>query len=345
MQNLISVIVCTYNQQDTIARTLDSVLCQKCHVPFEIIIGEDHSTDNTLRVCQQYAERYPQQIRILANNPNKGLVDNYYDCIFAAHGKYIADCAGDDFWSDPLKLEKEVTILEQHPDVGIVHTEWQYYDENTKETSVPAAPIQTEKLVDGNYLLESILTQSHRPVIHLCTSVYRNEWFRKAHDAYNEFFRNKAYRMEDVQICFFLARMGRIAWLPDVTLSYSRGEETISLSHNEVKQARFVQSAAQLTYDLATRFDLMTPKVTKYLQHKQYEVMMHAFRSHDKALRHDAISLSRQWHVAASANTNIVRFCTSTSLLWRSALALRQVFVELKKNYFRGIYKTQDESY
>ena len=51
MENMISVIVCTFNQEDTISRTLDSVLCQKCHVPFEIIIGEDCSTDGTLAIC------------------------------------------------------------------------------------------------------------------------------------------------------------------------------------------------------------------------------------------------------------------------------------------------------
>ena len=81
MENMISVIVCTFNQEDTISRTLDSILCQKCHVPFEIIIGEDCSTDGTLAICKTYQQKYPDIIRILANNPNKGIVDNYYDCL------------------------------------------------------------------------------------------------------------------------------------------------------------------------------------------------------------------------------------------------------------------------
>ena len=54
LQDIISVIVCTYNQEDTIGRTLDSILAQKCHLPIEIVIGEDGSTDGTLAVCQQY---------------------------------------------------------------------------------------------------------------------------------------------------------------------------------------------------------------------------------------------------------------------------------------------------
>lgn len=335
MQKLISVIVCTYNQENTIGRTLDSILHQQCHVPFEIIIGEDHSTDGTLDVCLRYAERYPDIVRVIANNPNKGLVDNYYDCILAAKGQYIADCAGDDFWCDDKKLEKEVTILEQNPDVGIVHTEWQYYNEDTGETIIPVEALHKEAFIDGKLLLEDILTQTQRPVIHLCTSLYRAKWFVKAHQEYNEFFRNKTYNMEDVQVCFFLARMGQVAYLPDITLSYSRGGETISFSTDEVKQARFIESATKLTYDLASRFDLMTPRIKKYLQQKQFGIIMHAFRSHNKELRDHAISLSERWHITSNAQTRVVRFCTSQPFLWQMVLILRQAFVEIKKYYIR----------
>lgn len=330
MQNLISVIVCTYNQERTIGRTLDSILCQQCHVPFEIIIGEDHSTDGTLTVCMQYAERYPDIVRVIANNPNKGLVDNYFDCILAAKGRYIADCAGDDYWCDNRKLEKEVSVMEKYPDVGIVHTEWQYYNEDTQCTTMPAKSVQDSFLVDGNTLLEHILIQRVRPVIHLCTSLYRTEWIFKAHEEYKELFRNKAYCMEDVQVCFFLARMGRVAWLPDVTLSYSHGGETVSTSRDEVKQARFAESAAQLTYDLASRFNMMTDTVRRYLQQKQFEILMYAFRSHNKELRSHATNLSHQWQISSSFMTKIVALFTSQPILWRLALLIRRLFVQLK---------------
>ena len=90
LKELISVIVCTYNQQDTIGRTLDSILSQECHLPFEIIIGEDCSTDNTLAICKQYGQKHPNVIRVIANPSNKGFVRNYFDCLRACKGKYIA---------------------------------------------------------------------------------------------------------------------------------------------------------------------------------------------------------------------------------------------------------------
>ena len=96
MENLISVIVITYNQERTIGRTLDSILNQRCHLPLEIIIGEDASIDNTRKICETYAERFPKMVKLMEKAPNKGIVDNYFDCLLTCKGKFIADCAGDD---------------------------------------------------------------------------------------------------------------------------------------------------------------------------------------------------------------------------------------------------------
>ena len=67
---MISVIVATYNQETTIARTLDAILRQQCHLPIEIVIGEDCSTDLTPQICDDYAQRYPSQIRVIHNAHN-----------------------------------------------------------------------------------------------------------------------------------------------------------------------------------------------------------------------------------------------------------------------------------
>ena len=83
---MISVVVVTYNQAGTIGRTLNSILMQRCHVPFEIVIGEDCSTDNTRDICQIYAKQYPNIIHLICNERNKGIVDNYYDCLLACRG-------------------------------------------------------------------------------------------------------------------------------------------------------------------------------------------------------------------------------------------------------------------
>ena len=246
MENIISVVILTYNQQDTIGRAIDSVLMQKCHVPFEIIIGEDASTDNTRVICQEYAKKHPDIIRLFCNEQNKGITDNYFDCLLQCRGQYIADCAGDDFWIDPDKLEKEVSVMESHPSVTMVITNWQYYDEQTQQTT-PSRQQQHAPITPGRDLLRAIITQQNMSVFHLCTSLYRSDIFRKAYEEDTYMFRNKDLCSEDMQIASAMAWHGDIAYLPDVTLNYSISDRSVSNVIDSEKAFRFVSRTIELT--------------------------------------------------------------------------------------------------
>ncbi|MBP5376060.1 MAG: glycosyltransferase [Bacteroidaceae bacterium] len=332
-KELISVIVCTYNQEGTIARTLDSILRQDCHVPIEILIGEDCSSDHTLDVCRQYAEKYPDVIRLFANKPNKGIVNNYFDCLLAAQGKYIADCAGDDEWSDPQKLEKELCILEAHPEVTIVHTNYLHRDAITGLLSSPhphpcfhlAEGEMT--IVDGQTLLIPILTQLSRPIIHLCTALYRTDVMLKAYHAHTSFMRNKDYGCEDVQVSLMLARAGKVAYLNEKTLYYTTGGATISSTHDDAKQFRFVKNVTQLGYDLSQTFGIQDKKLQEYFDYRVYALLMHAFRAHNAELRAEALLCQRQWKAHLNMKAQRVKTVTSIPFLWSCALAFRKMFV------------------
>ena len=330
MENKITVIVCTYNQEKTIGRTLDSILMQRCHVPVDILIGEDCSQDGTLSVCREYAERYPDRIRVIANAENKGVLDNYFDCIFQATGRYIADCAGDDYWIDPLKLEKELAVMEANDEVGIVHTDWQRYVETTREILPSPKACNEERLVSGTELLEDILTQTTRPVIHLCTSLYRTDWIRKAHDENVTFFRNREYPCEDVQTAFFLAKMGKVAYLTDVTLNYSQ-TESISQSATSDKLFRFYLRAGQLDYDLASTFNLLTPRVKAFLQYRIYELLMHAFRSESTAMRAESLALLNRWGIEKSTRISALELITANKITWKTLAAVRRIIIKCRK--------------
>lgn len=120
---LVSIVVITYNQQDTLPKTLDSLLAQKVNFPFEIVVGEDCSTDKTREVLQDYANRYPEIIKPVFNETNKGILGNYVSTISRCKGKYMAACAGDDYWNDSEKLQMQVEIMEQHSEIGLVYTD------------------------------------------------------------------------------------------------------------------------------------------------------------------------------------------------------------------------------
>lgn len=115
----ISVTVVTYNQQETIAQTLDSILCQQGDFELEVVVGEDCSTDNTLAICQEYAERYPN-VKLLSGPHNLGIVPNYFRTLKECSGDFLSCIAGDDFYCDDHALEKQSKYLLRHPKVGVM---------------------------------------------------------------------------------------------------------------------------------------------------------------------------------------------------------------------------------
>lgn len=118
----ISIAVITYNQQDTIAQTLDSILCQQGDFDLEVVIGEDASPDGTLAVCQDYARRYPKQIVLLSGEKNMGIMANSARVFKASTGDFVNIIAGDDYWCDDHKLQKQLDYFSQHSDCGMVST-------------------------------------------------------------------------------------------------------------------------------------------------------------------------------------------------------------------------------
>lgn len=114
---LLSICIITYNHEKYIRQCLEGVLMQKTTFPFEIIIGEDCSTDNTRTVVQEFESRYPDIIKPIYHERNVGGARNGFEfCYPRLKGKYIAICEGDDYWIDPNKLQKQVDFLEQNPD-------------------------------------------------------------------------------------------------------------------------------------------------------------------------------------------------------------------------------------
>ena len=138
----LSVGIITYNQQDTIAQTLDSILCQKGDFELEVVIGEDCSTDNTWAICKEYAERYPEQVVLLENTHNLGIMANFARVMKACTGEYVGICAGDDYWCDEYKLQKQLDYLTAHPDCGVCTTGGYRYLVRRDEMVPGIAPLQ-----------------------------------------------------------------------------------------------------------------------------------------------------------------------------------------------------------
>jgi glycosyltransferase involved in cell wall biosynthesis len=127
MDPLVSIVTVTYNHESYISKTIEGVLAQQVNFLLEFIIAEDCSTDGTLTVCRHYAELHPGLIRLITSDTNVGAVANERRAMLAAKGKYVALCEGDDYWSDPLKLQKQVDFLEAHPDYSVCFHRYKIY--------------------------------------------------------------------------------------------------------------------------------------------------------------------------------------------------------------------------
>lgn len=119
---VVSVMVQTYNHEGFLQQCLDAILAQHTTFKFEVLLGEDASSDKTREICIKYAEEYPDKIRLFLHHPDNKirvldhLTGNYnaFYNFFQAQGTYIAFCEGDDYWTDPLKLQKQIDFLRQN---------------------------------------------------------------------------------------------------------------------------------------------------------------------------------------------------------------------------------------
>lgn len=328
----VSVVITTYNQQDTIARAIESVLRQKCQWPLEVIIGDDGSTDSTSAICKSFAERYPDIVRLYINEVNKGIVENYFSCLLRCEGKYIADLAGDDEWCDNQKLSREIEFLEEHEDVVLVHTDYRIRNEKDGTVSLAAPYPFKESPYGGKEAFFDLVSQRFRPLAHLCSSLYRNDSFLCCYRKYPKYFHGREYPCEDVQLTALLAFEGKLAYIPDVTLLYSVSSDSISNSKTERKAFSFKYSVLKLMVDLRDDLQLSHSDFSTSCQYRIYEILMHVFRLHEKALLREVLSYFLKNDIAVKTlRNNLLVSLLSCYPLWSFLFFIRN----LKKSLWK----------
>ena len=124
----VSIICTNYNKGDWVREAIDSFLNQKTNFGFEIIIIDDASTDHSYEIIQEYQNKFPEKVRTFRNEVNLGITKTWKKICREAKGQYIARCDSDDFWIDPLKLQKQVDLLDASIDSLWSNTEFDMVD-------------------------------------------------------------------------------------------------------------------------------------------------------------------------------------------------------------------------
>lgn len=140
---LVSVCTLTYNQKKYIRQTVESLLMQETTFNYEVVISDDGSTDGTVEIVEEIIKTHKNGHRIkLLAHANMGVLPNYIYTFPQCEGKYIAFCEGDDYWTDPKKLEIQATFLEENPDYSLC---FHQVERMTDEQAIGPAPKETEE--------------------------------------------------------------------------------------------------------------------------------------------------------------------------------------------------------
>lgn len=301
----ISVIVVTYNQEDTLGRTLDSILAQEDCGPYEILVSDDCSADGTAEVARGYAARYPDIVKVHVNERNVGVQRNYFDCMRRAEGEYIADCAGDDFWCDPRKLARQRAILDGRPEVSMVHTGFHYaHADGRREEFRPLTDVRVS-CGKSHDALREILCGKDTPFLHLCSALYRKAPVLEALDLHPDLFLDPAYKCEDLQVMAAVAAAGDVVYLPEPMLCYSVGHSSISSTESYAKTFDFYFATTQLRLKLLKLYDFPASDVAYAMRHYTDFLMAQAFHAGSRTRLKELYRWMRKEHIALSTKAGI----------------------------------------
>lgn len=241
---LVSVCCCTYNQAHLIRSALDGFLMQKCKFPFEILVHDDASRDGTQSVLTEYQRKNPDLIKIIFQKENlfsktgKYPVVNLYK---EARGKYIAECDGDDYWTDPYKLQRQVDFLESNPGYVMCHHDYIIEQDGMRRRPDPAPP--------KDYSASELLGYNSEGYgIGLCTRMFRN--------LYNAATAKDIEQMVgDYPMVVYLGTIGKCKYLPGIKPSvYRRMNGTNSwCSLPPVEMAKRTAAMQKNIYDFFRR--------------------------------------------------------------------------------------------
>ena len=325
----VSVCMITYNHGPYIRQAIESVLMQKCTFSFDVIIGEDCSTDNTGAICREYASSHPN-IRLLSQDSNLGMLPNLFRTVEACTGEYIAYCEGDDYWSDPEKLQKQFDFLERNPAYGMVCTDYSKYFQDTgifKRKCFNLLRYKSE-VSFADYLTDM-------STIGTVTVMARRELVTR-YMAETDLATRIRFYVGDSPLWLFIAAKSRIAVLPFETAVYRILTSSACHISSDEEHYRFVMNGLDTAEYFLVNYGKDIQGLRIGLEQKKLKAtLFYAFKAMDRSLAkstHDELlkyrpDLRRKvWNrmmVAGSGNRHINRLITSFLKLVRQGVGLR----------------------
>lgn len=254
----LSVLCLTYNHREFIKSTLDGFLLQKTSFNFEVLIHDDASTDGTQEVIREFTDKYPRFFKPILQKENqwqKGINPTHKYNWPRVKGEYVAMCEGDDYWTDPLKLEKQVRFLDNNPEYSLSHSNCDFLYNSTGVLQSNVNEGYENWQSDRNSTFEKLIDFSLK--IRTPTVVYRRD-MREGYDSVS-----KRYMMGDTPLMLYLSQKGKFHYLSESTAVYRITKGTASRSNHRLKQLKFNLSGCLVRYDACLNYSFEIPEILR----------------------------------------------------------------------------------
>lgn len=250
---VVSVLMLAYNHGAYLAQAIEGVLAQQTDFPIELLIGEDCSTDDTRAIALRYQAAYPQTIRIIGANHNVGMHRNGQRLIETSRGNLIAFCEGDDYWTDPQKLQLQVGYLRTHPEAGAVHSDFDHVlPRDGQWRALTRFQKRTRGEIPEGAIFEALLAGNF---IQTCTLCIRAELAR-------EYLASKlpidSYAVGDWPLCLYISAQHQIGYL-DRSMAAYRKVPGSAMHGGDLKRLSIVTSYASIIDDMCAYFGAQPP--------------------------------------------------------------------------------------
>lgn len=246
---LVSVLMVTFNHAGYLAEAIEGVVSQTLEFPFELIIGEDASTDETRKIALEYQRRFPEIIRVVFSQHNVGAGANIRRITLLARGEYIAYCEGDDYWCSTRKLAGQVELIRRDQGIGVVHTDWvRSRPSGNGWTTSWGKPVHRRirpTLLEGDLFHAFYFPK----ILRTCTILVRRDVILECEATELGL---AEYRFGDTVAAALITSRWKVAYLPEVTAVYRESPGSLLRSGNQAK-LEFLKSCLKFDSD-ARRF-------------------------------------------------------------------------------------------
>lgn len=322
---VVSVIVISYNQEKYIAECLQGILAQKGDFRIELVISDDASQDATPEIIRNYIKNFGDlvTVKIISPYSNVGMTRNFQRCLSACTGDFIAVCEGDDYWVDPLKLQKQVGFLTAHPDCAICFNRIYTYFQNTDKFSA----FEPNRKLVGNVFNTRELVEEYF-IGNLSCCMYDAKYMGQIRPDLFDLY------IGDWMFNIYYSQFGKIGYIEEVMSVYRKHAGGVWGNGTSQKKTRLLQGYINsynkyLNYEFDEEFSLVQRKLAYAVENTLWDVAII-----DDVAPHPLSAFRMQEFLSyMDSFEDLIVYCSGASVHWLGKKSLQELMHDFLQKY------------